>query len=216
MMATEQNAHASSKGCPVHHDHRSTANGSAEEPATCPAHAQADAAAAAAPAGCPAHRAPAGGDAAADSSAPGPGRPEQEEAQEPQPQESQPQKPQPDAEAKPMKCPLGFGSDNTAKLDPLNCVLCRSLYHEVHTLLEARALHMWDLSSRHVEGPSSRLELHAAHRRCSRCAGTASAASASPPSATARCAAPTASRCPTTRRCKVTLYDTVLASCWYD
>lgn len=29
-----------------------------------------------------------------------------------------------------MKCPLGFGSDNTAKLDPLNCVLCRSLYHE--------------------------------------------------------------------------------------
>lgn len=42
----------------------------------------------------------------------------------------QPQEPQPDAEAKPMKCPLGFGSDNTAKLDPLNCVLCRSLYHE--------------------------------------------------------------------------------------
>lgn len=43
---------------------------------------------------------------------------------------SQPQEPQPDAEAKPMTCPLGFGSDNTAKLDPLNCVLCRSLYHE--------------------------------------------------------------------------------------
>ena len=47
--------------------------------------------------------------------------------------EQQPQEPQPDAEAKPMKCPLGFGSDNTAKLDPLNCVLCRSLYHEVRS-----------------------------------------------------------------------------------
>ena len=61
----------------------------------------------------------------------------------------QPQEPQPDAEAKPMKCPLGFGSDNTAKLDPLNCVLCRSLYHEARNRAVCRKMCMTHLGSHH-------------------------------------------------------------------
>jgi len=30
----------------------------------------------------------------------------------------------------PLKCPLGFGAGNQAKLDPLNCMLCRALYFD--------------------------------------------------------------------------------------
>jgi hypothetical protein len=28
-------------------------------------------------------------------------------------------------EKRPPQCPLGFGSDNRAKLDPMNCILCK-------------------------------------------------------------------------------------------
>ena len=36
----------------------------------------------------------------------------------------------PDVEQKPLECPMGFGTGNTAKLDPLNCTLCRALYYD--------------------------------------------------------------------------------------
>ena len=95
----------------------------ASQPTGCPVHKSRDAADT-----CPA-RSPQPAAAEADTNgAAQQAAPEQSERQKGQPQ---PQEPEPDAEAKPMKCPLGFGSDNTAKLDPLNCVLCRSLYHEV-------------------------------------------------------------------------------------
>jgi len=117
-MAVEQSAQPQARGCPVHHQHAEGAE-PAQRPAQCPVeHAQAAAGASAA---IPAHG----------SGAPsGSGVPAQQQAQEVQPREEQPQEAQPEVEAKPMKCPLGFGSDNTAKLDPLNCVLCRSLYFQ--------------------------------------------------------------------------------------
>lgn len=31
----------------------------------------------------------------------------------------------------PLKCPLGFGAGNEAKLDPLNCMLCRVRLHRL-------------------------------------------------------------------------------------
>ena len=35
-----------------------------------------------------------------------------------------------DAEKPPLECPMGFGAGNTAKLDPLACIICRTLYFE--------------------------------------------------------------------------------------
>ncbi len=36
-------------------------------------------------------------------------------------------------EKKPLECPMGFGAGGTAKLDPLNCIICRTLYFDAAT-----------------------------------------------------------------------------------
>lgn len=115
-MAVGEGAQPPARSCPVNH-HQAGATDPAQRPAQCPVdHGQRGGASE-----CPA-RASSGG--------PNGGSANAEQPLQQQTQQQQPEEPQPEAEAKPMRCPLGFGSDNTAKLDPLNCVLCRSLYFE--------------------------------------------------------------------------------------
>lgn len=35
-----------------------------------------------------------------------------------------------EAREKPLKCPMGYGGGGAAKLDPLNCIICRTLFYD--------------------------------------------------------------------------------------